>query len=233
MIQGKKVLALIPARGGSKGVPGKNIRLLGDKPLLAWTIEAAKKSRYIDKMILSSDDDLIIEVGRQWGCEVPFRRPKELAGDSTPTMDAVFHALEQVPSYDKLVLLQATSPLRSVEDIDLSLEKSLQSPFCVSVVENSESPFWSYFTDENMRMKPVISSSTFTRRQDIPKTYIANGAIYIADIEALKREKTFFTKETLAYIMPSERSVDIDTLDDFEFLEFKLRKNSEEVFHAE
>lgn len=224
MIQGKKVLALIPARGGSKGVPGKNIRMLIDKPLLAWSIEAAKQSRYIDKVILSSDDDAIIECAKQWGCEVPFRRPAELATDEAPTMDAVLHALDKVPGFDKIVILQATSPLRNSEDIDRCLEFSMRHKLCVSVTETSKSPYWTYFKNEEHVLTPVLKADPLTRRQDLPKAYVPNGAIYIADVEEILHSRTLFTERTAAYEMPRERSIDIDTEEDFAYIEFLFSK---------
>jgi CMP-N,N'-diacetyllegionaminic acid synthase len=119
MFEGKTILAIVPARGGSKGVPRKNIRLLAGKPLIAWTIDEAKKSRYIDRLILSSEDDEIIEVAREFGCEIPFKRPDELAQDDTPGIESVIHAINTLEEkYDFVVLLQPTSPLRTVEDID-------------------------------------------------------------------------------------------------------------------
>lgn len=142
-----KILAIIPARGGSKGVPRKNIRELAGKPLIAWTIEEAKKSKYIDRLILSTEDDEIIEVAKQYGCEVPFKRPIELAQDDTPGIDPVLHAIEQCPGYDYVVLLQPTSPLRTVDDIDGCIEQLLSSDgtnFCVSVTEPEKSPYWMY-----------------------------------------------------------------------------------------
>nr|HPK54819.1 acylneuraminate cytidylyltransferase family protein [Smithellaceae bacterium] len=117
MIQGKTVLAIIPARGGSKGIPRKNITNLAGKPLIAWTIEEAKKSKYIDRLILSSEDNEIIQVAKEWGCEVPFIRPRELAEDDTLGIEPVLHALNTIKKkYDYVVLLQPTSPLRSVDD---------------------------------------------------------------------------------------------------------------------
>ncbi len=219
MIQGRKTLGLIPARGGSKGVVGKNLRPLRDKPLLAWTIEAAKQSQYLDRIVLSSDDEAIMAAAREWGCEVPFQRPAALARDDSPTMDAVYHTLESLPGYDTLVLLQPTSPLRSAADIDRCLELSLPNKFCVSVTKSSESPFWSYYKTTDGKMIPVLPSNAL-RRQDLPETFIPNGAVYVADVKELLRCKGFFTEHTVAYEMPPERSVDIDTEADFAYLEF-------------
>lgn len=212
-----KILAIIPARGGSKGVPRKNVRDLAGKPLIAWTIEEAKKSRYIDRLILSSEDDEIIKVATQYGCEVPFKRPLELAQDDTPGIEPVLHAIEQCPGYDYVVLLQPTSPLRTVEDIDSSIEKLLNSDadFCVSVTEPEKSPYWMY-TLENDRMIPLLSQEELVaRRQDLPKVYALNGAIYIAKISCLITTKQFVNQSAICYVMSQEKSQDIDNERDF------------------
>lgn len=212
-----KILAIIPARGGSKGVPRKNIRDLAGKPLIAWTIEEAKKSRYIDRLILSSEDDEIIEVAKQYGCEVPFKRPLELAQDDTPGIEPVLHAIEQCPGYDYVVLLQPTSPLRTAEDIDGCIEKLLNSDadFCVSVTEPEKSPYWMY-TLEGERMVPLLPQEELVvRRQDLPKVYALNGAVYVGNIMEIIETKNFLTKSTLGYVMSKENSIDIDTEIDF------------------
>lgn len=214
MIDGKTVLAIIPARGGSKGVPRKNIRELGGKPLIAWTIEEAKKSKYIDRLILSSDDQEIIEVAKSFGCEVPFVRPAELALDETPGIEPVLHAIEMLPGYDIVVLLQATSPFRKVEDIDGCIRHCMDSDATatVSVTEVEQNPYWMYTIDTAGKMAPLILKDTFyTRRQDLPAVYILNGAIYVARSEWLCKQKTFMAEKTLGFVMPQDRSTDIDT----------------------
>jgi CMP-N,N'-diacetyllegionaminic acid synthase len=123
MIGERKVLGLIPARGGSKGVARKNIREVRGKPLIAWTIEEARRSIYLDRLVLSSEDTEIMEIARSFGCEVPFRRPEELAADDTPGIDPVLHALRELPGFDYVALLQPTSPLRTAEDIDGCIER--------------------------------------------------------------------------------------------------------------
>jgi len=219
-----KILAIIPARGGSKGVPRKNIRELAGKPLIAWTIEEAKKSKYIDRLILSSEDDEIIEVAKQYGCEVPFKRPIELAQDDTPGIDPVLHAIEQCPGYDYVVLLQPTSPLRTVEDIDGCIEKLLTSDvdFCVSVTEPEKSPYWMY-TLENERMVPLLPQGELVaRRQDLPKVYALNGAVYVAKISKLFNSRSFINNNTYSYVMSPKRSIDIDSVKDFKICELFL-----------
>ena len=225
MIEGKSVLAIIPARGGSKGVPRKNIRVLAGRPLIAWTIEEAKKSRYIDRLILSSDDPEIIRVAGEWGCEAPFVRPPELARDDTPGIDPVLHALGELPSYDYVVLLQPTSPLRTAEDIDGALELCLarNSRACVSVTEPDKSPYWMFNRDSDGRLRPLIDTGEIAgRRQDLPRVYALNGAVYVAESAWLAESRSFLTGDTLGYEMPKERAADIDTELDFTIAELFL-----------
>lgn len=214
MIQSQRVLAVIPARGGSKGVPRKNIREVAGKPLIAWTIDEARKSKYIDRLILSSEDPEIISVGKEWGCDVPFVRPQELARDDTPGFDTVVHALESLPEqYEYVIMLQPTSPLRLVEDIDGCLELCLDqdAPACVSVTAADKSPYWMYRLDEGGYLIPLLAQETpVYYRQGLPPVYVLNGAVYVAQTGWLKRHRTFLTPETLACLMPKERSVDID-----------------------
>jgi CMP-N,N'-diacetyllegionaminic acid synthase len=231
VIAGKTVLAIIPARGGSKGVPRKNIRRLAGKPLLAWTIEEAKKSNYIDRLVMSSEDEEIVALGRQWGCEVPFRRPLELARDETPADLVVLHTVSELPRYDYLLMLQVTSPLRTVEDIDGSLELCVarKARACVSVTEPHKSPYWMFTLDEQERLHPLLSSTLAKRRQDLPLVFALNGAIYIAETEHYLAAKTFLTPETIAYRMPGEKSLDIDTEYDILLFEAIMRKRAAEV----
>jgi N-acylneuraminate cytidylyltransferase len=219
MISGKSVLALIPARGGSKGLPGKNIMPLGGRPLIQWTIDAARGSRFVDRVVLSSDDETIIEIAARGGCEVPFRRPAPLASDTAAMVDVALHALEAVPSHDVLVLLQPTSPLRTSTDIDAACElfTSSGAPSCVSVSLTEQSPYWMYGLGARGELLPVLEPPEgIVRRQDLPPVYVLNGAIYVADVAALRKSRNFVTRETVGYTMPPERSIDIDTAADFE-----------------
>ncbi|MFF5996799.1 acylneuraminate cytidylyltransferase family protein [Lysinibacillus sp. KU-BSD001] len=220
-----RFLAVIPARGGSKGVPRKNIKLLAEKPLIAWTIEAAKKSKYITTTIVSTDDEEIYAVAKEYGAEVPFMRPAHLAADDTPGVAPILHAIEQCPGYDYVVVLQPTSPLRTTEDIDGAIEKILENElaFCVSVVEATQSPYWMYTFKEHGVMQPLIDTPLVVRRQDLPKAYILNGAIYVAKVEELKKTKNFLTPTTIAYEMPEERSFDIDVERDFFVCEWMMK----------
>jgi len=226
MIQTKSVLAIIPARGGSKGVPRKNIRMLAGKPLIAWTIEEAKKSKYIDRLVSSSEDEEIIKVAKEWGCEVPFIRPVELAKDDTPGIDPVLHAISMLPGYDYVVLLQPTSPLRSVDDIDGCIETCLTShaPSCVSVTEVDQHPYLMYKIDKTGSLKPFRDQKNeIHRRQDLPLVYILNGAVYVAESHFLSKNRSFLTPLTKAYNMPKARSLDID--DGIDIKLFEILKN--------
>lgn len=229
MIKNKKVLAIIPARGGSKGVPKKNIKMLAGKPLIAWTIEEAKKSKYIDRLVLSSENDEIIKVAKSFGCEVPFIRPSQLAQDDTAGIDPLLHALGELSGYDYVVSLQPTSPLRTVGDIDACIEKVIETqlPACVSVTEPDTSPYWMYTLDDNGLMRQLIKQDSLTvRRQDLPNAYALNGAVYVAETKWLMESKSFLTEATIAYEMPKIRSYDIDTEEDFMWCEWVFEKMS-------
>jgi CMP-N,N'-diacetyllegionaminic acid synthase len=214
MIEDKSVLAVIPARGGSKGVPGKNVLDIGGKPLIAWTIEAALQSKYIDRLILTSEDAEIISIAKEWQCETPVTRPPELATDEARVQDAIVHLLENLgKDYDYLVLLQATSPLRTTDDIDECLELCLKSDArsAMSVVESAKSPYWMYRIETDNRLAPILpQQKDGYRRQNLPTVYAANGAIYVTDTKYFLDIEEFVTAETIAYVMPAERSLDID-----------------------
>lgn len=219
MIGNGKVLAVIPARGGSKGLPGKNILPVGGQPLIAYSINAAKVCAAVDRVIVSSDDEAIIAVAQACGCDVPFRRPDELATDTAASIDVVLHALDQVPGYEYVVLLQPTSPLRTAADIDAACERLAAdgAQACVSVSPVEQSPYWMYHIADGGELKPVLElPAGVTRRQDLPPVYALNGAVYVANVSWLRRNRTFLTDETVPYVMPAERSLDIDTFADVE-----------------
>jgi N-acylneuraminate cytidylyltransferase len=230
MIDDCSVLGVILARGGSKGLPRKNVCDLAGKPLIAWTIEAGHESKYLDRLILSSDDEEIMEVAEEYGCEVPFRRPAELAQDDTPSMDALLHAMDQVPEYDYVVLLQPTSPLRTAEDIDATIERCYQAgtPACVTVTETEKPPQWMYNLDDEARLEPVLDSDeAVTRRQEAPTTYVLNGAVYAARTDWLRETRDFVTDQTRAHVMSEMRSADMDTALDLAWCAFLKQKGFE------
>lgn len=219
MIGSKRVLAIIPARGGSKGLPGKNIQLVHDRPLLAWTVDAALASSAIDRAVLSSDDDAIMAIARGLGCDVPFRRPDSLATDTATSLDVALHALDQLPGFDVIVLLQPTSPLRTAADIDAAcgLLAASRATSCVSVAPVEQSPYWMYTLRDDLTLDPLLTlPEAVTRRQDLPPVFALNGAVYVAEVSALRRHRTFITPQTVAYVMPIERSIDIDTRADLD-----------------
>lgn len=228
MYKSSKILGIIPARGGSKGVPRKNLRLLADKPLLAWTIEAAKSSAYLDRVILSSEDNEIIKLAKEYGLDVPFKRPVELAQDDTPGIAPVLHALNELSGehYTHVVLLQPTSPLRTGEDIDAAIKLCLDenAPSCISMTETVYPPWWMFRLDAHKKLLPIIDIEQIPlRRQDAPKAYNLNGAIYVTDCAYLKEQNSFIGLETIAYVMPANRSIDIDSELDFALAELIIK----------
>lgn len=223
------MLAVIPARGGSKGIPRKNIRLLAGRPLLAWTIGAAVSSGIVDQIVVSTEDTEIAGIALAWGAEVPALRPVALAQDETGSMDVVLHVATEIYDFDWLLLLQATSPLRSAEDIrgimNLVLERG--APSAVSVCESSTNPVWMYNVDEHDRLSPLLPEGNLVhRRQELSPIYQLNGAMYLMNREWLFANRTFIGKETIAYCMPAERSADINTPLDWEWVEFLLGKRN-------
>ena len=222
MFNGEKILAVIPARGGSKGVPRKNIKIAGGKPLIAWMIDAAKKSKYIDRLILSSDDNEIIKVAGSFGCDSPFVRPTEFAQDRSTVADVIIHALNKLPGYDYVMLLQPTSPLVLAEDIDGCIEFLISSDAeaAVSVCEPGKNPYWTFAMGQDNTLVTVFGEKYFNRqRQELPLVYMPTGAIYIAGTKWFLENKSFYSDSTSGYLIPAERSLDIDSELDFKVFE--------------
>lgn len=228
----KDVVCLIPARGGSKGVRKKNIKPINDKPLIDWTIKEAKKSKYISDIYVSSEDDEILSISKQFGAEI-VKRDEKLALDTTSTMDVVIDFIEQLKKqniqFKHLLLLQCTSPLRTISHIDEAIELYLNNlntyDSLISIVEQEEHPYLSREIDNNGTLRDFMEfdKSIYYRRQDYPKVYHINGAIYMAKVETLMDEKTFETKRTYGYTMDKVSSIDIDDELDFEVAEYLLR----------
>ena len=234
MYKGKTILGLIPARGGSKGLPRKNIKPLLGKPLIAWTIEQSLASKYLDRVVVSTDDKEVAEISKKYGAEVPFMRPKELAEDNAKGIDVVLHTIDwleendQRKQYDLLMLLQPTSPLRKSEDIDKVIELLFlkKAKEIVSVCEVDHHPLWANTLPENGCMKNFIRKEIMNKnRQELPVYYRLNGAIYLAYCDYIREQKSFLGSETFAYIMPKERSIDIDDDIDFRLAKILLDKN--------
>jgi CMP-N-acetylneuraminic acid synthetase len=220
------VLAVITARGGSKGVPKKNVRPLGGLPLIAWTVRAALEAQCVTHVVVSTDDDEIAGAAREAGAEVPFMRPSALASDTATSIDVMAHALERVPGFDRAVLLQPTSPFRTGFDLDagFALWQSVPgSGGCVSVCEATESPWLMYSADGTGRLERLLPvPSAGLRRQDLPKALVLNGAFYFVDVAQFRSEGRLVFEDGLGFEMPMNRSLDIDTLSDFEMAERQL-----------
>ena len=225
----KTFLAIIPARGGSKRLPRKNLLDLCGKPLIAWSIEAALKSKYISKVIVSSDEEEILNIAKEYKADF-IKRPDELASDTATTFDALKHTLENVEKYDYVVLLQPTSPLRTEKHIDEAIEllKEKNADAIISVCEMEHSPLWSNTLDEDLNMSNFLRDEVLnTRSQDLPKYYRLNGAIYICKTDKLLQNESFFLKENIyAYKMNKKDSVDIDEEIDFIIAEKLMQHNN-------
>jgi len=225
----KEILAFIPARGGSKGLPRKNIRLLKNKPLIAYTIEAALNSRYITNVIVSTEDQEICQISEDFGAKV-IKRPIELASDVSATIDAFEYTIKELEKMNIFpeisILLQPTSPLRNSQDIDNACDIFFENNCdeVIGVVEPDHSPYWSFNSQEGI-LTPVFDwDKIHKRRQDLPKTYIPNGSIYIANTRLFIERHSFFTKNLRYYKMPYERGFDIDNEIDFKLCEFFLNE---------
>jgi len=221
----KSFLAIIPARGGSKRLPRKNILDLNGKPLIAYSIEAGLKNKYIDKVIVSSNDDEILNISKKFGSNT-IKRPDELASDTATTFDAIKYTINNTDNYDYIVLLQPTSPLRNEKHIDEAIEllNDKSADVIVSVCEMEHSPLWSNTLDKSLSMNNFLRDEVLNlRSQDLEKYYRLNGAIYICKTERLLKEKTFFIKNNIyAYIMSRKDSVDIDDEIDFKLAEILI-----------
>lgn len=218
------LLALIPARGGSKGIPRKNIRSLCGKPLLQWSIDAALEAACVDRVVVSTDDPEIAEVAKAGGADVPFLRPAELATDAASGIAPVLHALEQLPKVTDLLLLQPTSPLRTSADIEriVALRQHTGRESAVSLTPSAKHPAWMYSLSQDQRLKPLLHLDGSHCRQQLPLTYVLNGAMYLASRAFLLSEQKFIREDTVGYVMPAERSVDIDNPLDWQWAAFLM-----------
>lgn len=227
MIKNKNVLAVIPARGGSKRLPKKNILPLSGKPLITWSIDAAKESIYIDDIFVSTDDRDIANLCTQYNINIPELRPSDLATDHTSTADVLLYTLQKFfPNVDIVVLLQPTSPLRNSHHIDEAIELFIKNDAfsIVSVTPCEHSPLWANTLPENNSIENFITVDALKRSQDLKQYYRLNGAIYIFDVKKLLQYKDIlYTNESYAYIMDQSFSVDIDQKIDFDYAEFLIK----------
>lgn len=223
-----RVLGIVPARGGSKGIPGKNVRLLGGKPLLAWTAEAALAARRLSRVVLTTDDERIAEVGRGCGLEVPFLRPAELAQDDTPTLPVLRHAVAELEKtgdrFDAVCLLQPTSPLRRAGDIDGCIElletEDLDAVASVLPVPVEHNPHWVYFRDGDGLLRLATGEEQpIPRRQELPPAFHRDGAVYVTRRDVLMEGNSLYGRRLGGYLVEAladTRSVNLDTPADWE-----------------
>lgn len=231
-----KVLCTICARGGSKGVKNKNIKLLGGKPLIAYTIEQAAQSGLFEHIVISTDSDAIAQCAQEYGAEVFFKRSAEMASDTAGKLDVIRDAFKRSEEYygctfDTLIDLDATAPLRSVQDIVDSYGQFLRddNDNLITAMPSRRSPYFN-LVEVDASGKVALSkklSDGVVRRQDAPKSYDMNASIYIWKRDVILNENTLFLEKTGLYVMPEERSIDIDTELDFEFVEFLMRKQND------
>ena len=228
------MIAIIPARGGSKGLPGKNIRNLAGKPLICHTVKAALGASSISRVIVSTDDDAIATAAIECGAEVPFKRPKELADAESMVMDAYLYTVDRISEnsgtkIDSFVALLPTAPLRLAKDIDNAIEIFYEkdADSVISITEAEVPIEWYRKIDhEGVLMDYFSNVSAIKNRQDFNQSYIPNGAIYVFSTEKLRETRQYYMEKTYPYIMPRDRSADIDELLDFEWVEFLLQKES-------
>jgi CMP-N,N'-diacetyllegionaminic acid synthase len=228
-----KILAIIPARGGSKGVPGKNIKLLNGKPLLAYTSEIALQSKYLTEVIVSTENEQIGEVAKRLGIKVPFIRPMALAQDNTPTIDAIIHALEwyenQSIFFDAVCLLQVTSPFRTVAFLDEAIRKFIASGcdslISVQKVPHEYNPHWTFEQNPEGNLKIATGENQIiSRRQELPTAYHRDGSIYITKTGVLLEQHSLYGKSTAFVESSKESYVNIDTIDDWKKAEEMIKK---------
>jgi len=226
-----RILGLIVARGGSKGIPGKNSKMLGGKPLINYTIASAKESRLLDEVIVSSDDHKIIELAKDEGIAVPFVRPKELATDTTSSLSVMQHALrfanENGKPFDAVCLLQPTTPFRSVGLIDEAITKfksaQLDSLISVREIPSDFNPHWAFEEIEGELKIATGEEVPISRRQDLPKTYHRDGAIYITKTEVLLEQNSLLGKHIGFVITKGDEDINLDTPNDWELAEQRLK----------
>jgi CMP-N,N'-diacetyllegionaminic acid synthase len=213
-----KMMAIIPARGGSKGLPRKNLRPLGGIPLIAWTIKAAKESPLIDLVVVTSDDQEILDIATKFGTDVIIKRPPHLATDDATTSDAVRHVFETLQYPENFVLLQPTSPLRNEQHVTACIKffRSSKAKSVVSVTKSTESPYWTFTIESQILTRVVKTDQFFDQRQKLPTTFVLNGAIYVWETNHFLQNGDFVSPITRAFEMPADVSIDIDSIEDFE-----------------
>jgi N-acylneuraminate cytidylyltransferase/CMP-N,N'-diacetyllegionaminic acid synthase len=239
MYSEKKILAIIPARGGSKGLPGKNIKVLNGKPLIGWTIEQAKNCKYIDEIFVSTDSKEIAAISEEFGINIPSLRPAEFAQDTSSSIDVIIYTINLLEKrgkyFDLVMLLEATSPLRDSEDLEYALKMLVDTDEAESIVgvsrtENAHPAFLVSVAAKNF-IKPYGKNEfIFKRRQEIDDLYFFEGSLYISYVKALKERKGFYHEKTLGFRMPKYKSFEIDDIVDFKIVEaLMIAKQNKEI----
>lgn len=231
------MLVIIPARGGSKGLPGKNIKPLNGKPLIAYTIEAALASVYVTDVLVSTDSLEIAEIAKKHGAWVPELRPAELSGDTAKSIDVIIYTLNLLrekfnKNFEEVIVLQPTSPLRRVEHLDesVALYRDKNAESVISYTETDHPIFWCKYIDEDLKFLDVFSDIDLVNRQEYKKTYTPNGAIYIVKTSLLKEKRLFYSEKSYAYVMEKKSSIDIDSEIDFKLAELlELQQRNENI----
>ncbi len=231
MYKGKRVLAIVPARGGSKGLPGKNIRPLAGKPLIGWTLESAKKSKYLDEIFVSTDSQKIADVAETFGVKVPELRPEELASDTATSASVVLYTIDYFrkrgKDFDYILLLEPTSPMRKEDDIDNAISLACEHPDKAGVVSlgevHMEHPsIVKKITDKSI-IEPYVEAQKVTRRQQLDKAYFPYGVVYLVRTDYFEKNQLFYGKDSLPYIIERWQCYEIDDIYDFTAIEAILK----------
>lgn len=235
MYQNKTFLAIIPARSGSKGLPNKNIKELCGLPLIAWSIKAGLESKYIDKVVVSTDSHEYAEIAKSYGAEVPFLRPKELSLDTSTTFESIKHTIDFYKNklrqeFDYIVLLEPTSPLRETHDVDNAIKTLFSNQEAVSIVgvckSESQNPAFLVKLQQHSQLIEGYINKNFApiRRQDIEEYYFFEGTLYISKTDSLIQNQNFYHKNTMGYVVPKWKSLEVDDEDDFLMIETMMKK---------
>lgn len=229
-----KILGLIPARGGSKGIPQKNIKVLGGQPLIQYSIEVGLACSMIDTVVVSTDDETIAQISREAGAQVPFLRPAALATDQSPSIDTVIHALqyfiEQGRAFDAVCLLQPTSPFRHLAEVEKAIQhfinQNADSLISVREVPHTYNPHWVFETEETTPFLKIATGEKqiISRRQDLPKAYYRDGALYLTKSEIVLEDRSLYGQKIAHYLIKESPAINIDTMEDWEKAERAIAK---------
>ena len=239
MINAKSIIAIIPARGGSKGLPRKNIKNFNGKPLIAWTIKQALASKYIDDVIVSTDDSEIADISKKFGASVPFLRPNKLAKDNSKTSDVIIHVIESMlgfgKKYEYIILLEPTSPLRKIDDIDNAIELMYKNKDCQSVISvgevHTEHPMIVKKISRTGHVKPYMQNKKqIHQRQQADKAFFPYGVVYISKTDSFKNYLSFYLNNSIPYFIERWQNYEIDDITDFQIIEYIFKLKLEKIY---